>query len=171
MIEFLFKYHWNLFPGVSIDSGIALATNRRQFLRENSLENVVCETVAILSSGKWDHQYHGRWALTNDKACSHVVLQKATMTSRKKNRLMLVLFILCMMTSLNGNNFRVTVPLSGEFAGHRWIPLTKASDAELWCFLWSTPWINNRELVIWRSLWRHCNEIKSFWIYQHVIII
>ena len=32
---------------------------------------------------------------------------------------------------------------------HRWIPLTKASDAELWCFLWSAPWINgwvnNRE--------------------------
>ena len=22
---------------------------------------------------------------------------------------------------------------------HRWIPLRKASDAELWCFLWSTP--------------------------------
>ena len=22
---------------------------------------------------------------------------------------------------------------------HRWIPLTKASDAELWCFLWSSP--------------------------------
>ena len=26
--------------------------------------------------------------------------------------------------------------------GHRWVPLTKASDAELWCFLWSAPWIN-----------------------------
>ena len=25
---------------------------------------------------------------------------------------------------------------------HRWISLTKASDAELWCFLWSAPWIN-----------------------------
>ena len=24
----------------------------------------------------------------------------------------------------------------------RWIPLTKASDAELWRFLWSVPWIN-----------------------------
>ena len=24
-----------------------------------------------------------------------------------------------------------------EFTGHQWIPLTKASDAELWCFLWS----------------------------------
>ena len=29
--------------------------------------------------------------------------------------------------------------LCGEFTGHRWIPRTKASDAELWCFLWSAP--------------------------------
>ena len=34
--------------------------------------------------------------------------------------------------------FRVTGHLCGEFAGPRWIPRTKASDAELWCFLWST---------------------------------
>ena len=31
----------------------------------------------------------------------------------------------------------------------RWIPRTKASDAELWCFLWSASelngWVNNRE--------------------------
>ena len=38
-----------------------------------------------------------------------------------------------MMTSSNGNIFRVTGPC------HRWIPLTKASDAELRCFLWSAP--------------------------------
>ena len=44
-----------------------------------------------------------------------------------------------MMTSSNGNIFRVTGPLWGENNGHRWIPLTKASDAELWCFLWSAP--------------------------------
>ena len=31
------------------------------------------------------------------------------------------------------------------FTGHRWIALTKASDAELWCFFLSAPWINNRE--------------------------
>ena len=42
-----------------------------------------------------------------------------------------------MMTSSNGNVFRVTGQLWGEFTGDRWIPLTKASDAELWCFLWS----------------------------------
>ena len=51
--------------------------------------------------------------------------------------------------SSNGNIFRVTGPLCGEFTSRRWIPLTKANDAELWCWLWSAPWINgwvnNRE--------------------------
>ena len=42
-----------------------------------------------------------------------------------------------MMTSSNENIFRVTGPSCGAFIGHRLIPLTKASDAELWCFLWS----------------------------------
>ena len=50
-----------------------------------------------------------------------------------------------MMTSSKGNIFRVAGPLcvcvagGGGFTGHRWISLTKASDAELWCCLWSTP--------------------------------
>ena len=44
-----------------------------------------------------------------------------------------------MMTSSNGNVFRVTGPLCGEFTGPRWIPHTKTSDAELWYFLWSAP--------------------------------
>ena len=30
-------------------------------------------------------------------------------------------------------------PLWAEFTAHRWIPLAKASDAELQYFLWSTP--------------------------------
>ena len=46
-----------------------------------------------------------------------------------------------MKTSSNGNIFRVTGPLCGEFTSHRWIPLTKTSDTELWYFLWS-PLIN-----------------------------
>ena len=44
-----------------------------------------------------------------------------------------------MMTSPNGNIFRVTGPLCGEFTGHQWIPLTKASNVELGCFVWSAP--------------------------------
>ena len=44
-----------------------------------------------------------------------------------------------MMTSSNGNISHVTGPLWRETTSHRWIPLTKASDAELLCFLWSVP--------------------------------
>ena len=39
-----------------------------------------------------------------------------------------------MMTSSNGNIFRVTGPLCGELTGH-----PSQSDAGLWCFLWSAP--------------------------------
>ena len=49
----------------------------------------------------------------------------------------------------NGNIVRVTGHLCGEFTGPRWIPRTKASDAMLWCFLWSASEyngsVNNRE--------------------------
>ena len=48
--------------------------------------------------------------------------------------------LLCdMVMSSNGNIFRVTDPLWGESTGDRWIPLTKASEAELRCFLLSVP--------------------------------
>ena len=69
----------------------------------------------------------------------------------------------------NENIFRVTGLLCGEFTGHRWIPRTKASHAELWCFLlisaWINGWVNNREagdlrrhrahydgIVMWKAL-------------------
>ena len=63
-----------------------------------------------------------------------------------------------MMTSSNGNIFRVTGLLWGEFTGHRWIPATKVSNAELWCFFnlvcaWTNGWANNRDAG---DLRRHC---------------
>ena len=62
-----------------------------------------------------------------------------------------------MMTSSNGNVFRVTGPLRGEFT----IPRTKASDAELWCFLWSKQswgwWFETPSC----SLWRQCNDLTT----------
>ena len=91
-----------------------------------------------------------------------------------------------MMKSSNGNIFHVTGHLCGEFTGHRWISCTKASDVELWCFLWSAPevsewvikftdlsgdsgqWGLNKHLSKqwwgwWFEtpscpLWRHCND-------------
>ena len=72
-----------------------------------------------------------------------------------------------MIASSNGNNFRVTDPLCREFTGHRWIPLTKDSDAELWCFLWSAPELTfSKQSWGWWfetpscSLWRHC-DVKN----------
>ena len=61
----------------------------------------------------------------------------------------LISFMEDMMTSSNGNIFRVTGPLCGEFTGHRWIPLTKASDTELLILsiicAWTDGWVYNRD--------------------------
>ena len=40
----------------------------------------------------------------------------------------------CLMKSSKGNIFHVTGPLCRQCTGHWWIPFTKPSDAELWCF-------------------------------------
>ena len=70
-----------------------------------------------------------------------------------------------MMTSSNGHIFRVTGPLWGESIGHRWIPPTKASDAELWCEQTveqtiETPVIWDAIALIMTSLW--CSIILGF---------
>ena len=64
-----------------------------------------------------------------------------------------------MMTSLNGNIFRVTDHLCGEFTGHRWIPRTKASEAkrvskQSWGWWFETPA---------RPLWHHNNAMTCFY--------
>ena len=72
------------------------------------------------------------------------------------------------MTSSNGNSFRVTGPLCGELTGDRWILRTKASDAELWCFLrsapWTNGWVNNREAG---DLRRHRANYDGIVMYLH----
>ena len=80
------------------------------------------------------------------------------------------IFVRNTMTSWNGNIFRVTGPLWGESTGHRWIPLTKASDAELLMFSLICAWtkrLNKQSRRRWfetpsRSIWLHCNEYTVF---------
>ena len=54
-----------------------------------------------------------------------------------------------MMASSNGNSFRVTGPLCGEFTGHRWIPPYKGQRRGALVFslicAWINGWVNNRE--------------------------
>ena len=58
-----------------------------------------------------------------------------------------------MMMSSNGNIFRVTGPLWRKSTGHRWIPFTKASDAELWCFLWPAPEQTAEKIIETPVIW------------------
>ena len=73
-------------------------------------------------------------------------------------------FYLTMMTSSNGMFFRVTGPLCGEFTGHRWITLTKASDAEFDVFfdMRLNKQLSKQSGRRWfetplRSLWHRCS--------------
>ena len=71
----------------------------------------------------------------------------------------------------NGNIFRVTGHLCWEFTGDRWIPHTKASDAELWCFLWAAREVSRLSKQSWdwwfetlsRPSWRHCNVFDGIY--------
>ena len=70
-----------------------------------------------------------------------------------------------MMKSSNGNIFHIIGHLCREFTGDRWIPRTKASDAELLCFLCHNKGLCKQSWGWWfempsHSLWRHCN-VKS----------
>ena len=76
-----------------------------------------------------------------------------------------------MMTSSNGNIFRVTGHLCGEFTGPQWFPRTKASDAEVWFFLWSASestvekqwwgwWFATQSFPLWRLYNGHCNDTQ-----------
>ena len=54
-----------------------------------------------------------------------------------------------MMTSSNGNMFRVTGPSCGEFTGHRWIPHTKARTRGSLMFSMISAWMNG-----WKNNWK-----------------
>ena len=81
------------------------------------------------------YRYHRRLFLRSQlKICHHWIICNIFYRKSGNNHSKLII-----MTSSNGNIFCVTGPLCGEFTGPRWIPHTKASDAELWCFLRSAP--------------------------------
>ena len=59
-----------------------------------------------------------------------------------------------MMTPSNGNIFRIAGPLWGESTGHQLILLTKASDAELWCFFFiSAPEQTIEQTIMTPVIW------------------
>ena len=60
---------------------------------------------------------------------------------------------------------RVTGLLCREFTGHRWIPCTKASDAQLWWFFYlrlNNNWANNGDAGDWRRYRSHY-DVMVMW--------
>ena len=131
------------------------------------------------------HAPHGPWAIdyfmasachstqsTDSGHMSHLAQSESVVYHNTADpipcrpRIEIFTTLLFMMTSSNGNIFSVTGHLCGEFTGPRWIPHTKASDAELWCFF--DLCLNKRlrkqsrgwwfETLSW-PLWRHRNIV------------
>ena len=80
----------------------------------------------------------------------YIIIYHESLNKKKKIRFFYLMISnsTIMMTSSNGNIFRVTGHFCGEFNDPRWIPRTKASDAELCCFficVWINGWVNNLE--------------------------
>ena len=133
---------------------------------------IMCFFVFVVSSAlngfAWfiTHIFHGHY-IWHKKPIQDFI---KSLVSDAHNALIKALIY--MMTSSNGNIFRVTGPLSGKFIGHRWFPLTKASDAELWFYYLG---LNNRLSKQFTrrwfdtpscSLWHHYNltHISIVWL-------
>ena len=87
-----------------------------------------------------------------------------------------------MMTSSNGNTFRVTGPLCGKFTGHRWIAHKKDQWRRALMFslicTWITDWVNNRKAGDLRHHMAHYdvtvkktqrNDVRTFLDILHII--
>ena len=75
---------------------------------------------------------------------------------------------LSMMMSSNGNILHVTGHLSGEFTGHRWIPLKRAVTRSFDVFvdLRLNGWLSKQSWGWWFETppspsWRHCNAYNK----------
>ena len=79
-----------------------------------------------------------------------------------------------MMTSSNGNIFRVTGHLGGEFTGPRWIPHKGQWRGALMftlIYAWINDWVNNREAGGLRRYRGHYDVIVMMHMKRLVIIL
>ena len=67
-------------------------------------------------------------------------------------------------------HFRFTGRLWGESTGHRWIPLTKVSGTEPWCFLWSAPEQTVYQTIETPMIW-DANALIMVSLYCHFITL
>ena len=126
-------------------------------------------TIDLIYHPWWRHQmesFSALLALTLKHKCRHfdeIFITGCTESCQNDN------FRCSQWLKFHQNdNISFSVNLCGEFTGYRWIPHTKASDAELWCFLWST--LNkplSKQSWCWRFETPSCS--LCIWAYQGLI--
>ena len=102
-------------------------------------------------------QDYGYWLLD---VCAQSVLRPLQKSVDLWHRYCTISTTILMMTSSNGNIFRVTGYLCGEFTGPRWIPptqrpVTRSFDVFFELHLKKNGWVNNRETGDFRRFRAH----------------
>ena len=118
----------------------AISYNKTSYwiLKQDQGGSVLISRLEMFSINSRDHDLIFLTTSRHGYASTLLALCGDSSTQVDSPHIMFRLFVLNhMMTSSNGNIFRVTGHFCGEFTGPRWLPRTKASDAKLWWFLWS----------------------------------
>ena len=126
----LIKQVWRSSPNVVLAWTILISTNHGMAIADIEISTTSAKMFVIFINARWlwEH-YHG------------ICLPRFAI-------IFVIVTLLPIMAASNDNFFRVTGPLCGKFTGLRWIPVTKASNTDLWCFLWSAwinDWVNDHE--------------------------
>ena len=105
-----------------------------KFVPEVQINNVIGSDNGLAGNRRQSH-FSNQWWLVYWRIYASLGLNELIYSSGWSNGMNWVTELESMMTSSNGNIFRVTGPLCGQFTGHRWISLTKTCDAALEFFL------------------------------------
>ena len=89
-------------------------------------------SIYIRKSGKLFEYFEAPLLVTDGAHANNICTSRNTVSNWKKLRGLIITWWRHQMQT-----FSALLSLCGEFTGLRWIPRTKASDAELWSFLWS----------------------------------
>ena len=127
----------------------------------------------VSHEGSWFTLGRGSWRSWNNGYCHEIRLATYQIGNGPASDGMLII----QMTSSNGNYFRVTGLLRGEFTGHRWIPLKRPVTRSFDVFfdLHLTDRLSKQSWGRWferpsYSSWRRCNELGQWLLPRNMII-
>ena len=131
------ELHWQLVLCMNgAWTGPVHAPGNYQIMHQTK-SNVLCTTSNVKYINSTSVEIDWSECRCETKLYAHMMIESLENPTQKRNltkKVQKITRLSMMMMSPNGNISRVTGPLWGETTGHRWIPLIKANDAELWCF-------------------------------------